>query len=251
MTAPVNSPITNLPFLYLNGFQGLVASNTTITVQPGQCRDQSNTIDIVLGSVTTLNTAIVGLNGLDTGTIANSTMYAQWAISSSANIAPTGVILSLATNSVPTLPFGYDSYRIVDFWLTDSSGHLLAMYTAGSGGSRYKQYDAPISVLSAGTATSYTAIDLSVAVPPTKFGLVNILTQYTPHAAADTLKIQPTGATGDLYTIEGIVASVIQTNLVEIVPLIASSKPEISYKLSSATSPAGVGMVVLGYNLSL
>lgn len=64
-----------------------------------------------------INTASVGLNGLDTGTLAVSTWYSTWVISDGTNVA--GLISLDALN--PTLPSGY-TYKIRTGWIrTDSN----------------------------------------------------------------------------------------------------------------------------------
>ena len=115
MTTPANSPIVNLGMKYINDSQVAWASATTLTIQNGQERDITNTVDIaVTGGPTTLNFAVNGLNGLDTGAIAASTWYYIYAISSSTNKAPSGYIASLSNSGGPNvLPFNYDSYKII------------------------------------------------------------------------------------------------------------------------------------------
>ncbi len=121
--------------------------------------------------------------------------------------------------------------------MTDGSSHILKYYSAGATANKYFQWDAPIAVTvtSSGTSATYSAMDLTTGVPTTKFGRTFIKYKWTPNAAADALNFQPTGATGDYETKLGVVASVALEESFSILPLLATSKPEVSYKTSAGT----------------
>src|SRR6266849_7368739 len=205
--------IVNQPSLYINGLEDAWASNTTLTVTSGICRDSTNQVDINLGnylglsgqgtanSSTTLNAAITGANGLDTGSLAASTWYYIFVISDSSNTNVPATLLSLSSTA-PTLPFGYDVFLQVGYWLTDGSSHFLLAWVSGNGSSRKYTWDAPISVLSSGSASTLTAIDVSTAVPPIADNIPLLLDAiFTPATANDYLLVvagnstAPTGAT--------------------------------------------------------
>jgi len=168
------APIVNAGMLYINDMQVSVASDTTLSINAGICRDSENVIDMNLGnyagqgnpevsedSATVLNAAINGLNGLDSGSLANSTWYYVHVIADSANKNPVGTLLS-TSRTAPTLPFGYDSFRFIDIQRTDGSAHFLSNRNFGNNSIRTKYWDAAIAVLTNGTATSLTAIDLLI-----------------------------------------------------------------------------------------
>ena len=244
-------PIVNGPNLYKNGLlisNDATTPNTKLDVASGICRDSNNMIDINLGnylglsgigtvnSATVINFAVNGANGLDTGSIAASTFYYVFAIADSSNKLVPAAIASLSS-SAPTLPFGYDSIRLIGSCLTDGSSHLLAFYASGNGVNLYIQWDAPIAVTvtSSGTSSSYSAMDLSVGVPVSNFGRVSLKYKWTNNAAADILNFTPAGATGDFETVLGIVAGVAQEDNFVILPLISSALPKVSYKTSAGT----------------
>src|SRR5271163_1557919 len=124
MTTP-NIPVVNKGLLYVNGFavsQGAInvanLATNAINVTGGQCRDSTDTNDIVLPNATyTLNPLISGqVNALDVGALAAAvTLYYVYAISDSTQYRTPGTLLSLADNifATPVLPFGYDMYRRV------------------------------------------------------------------------------------------------------------------------------------------
>lgn len=243
------APIVNLPFLYVNNLEVTWVSTTALAMSAGQCRDSTNIFDMVSNSALALSSAVSGLGGLDTGTIAASTQYYVFLVTDPVSANQPGMLLS-ASATAPVLPFGYSAFRRLGTVRTDGSSHFLAFYTSGTGSSRYLQYDAPVSitVTSSGTSASYVAMDLSVAVPPANFGRVTINFDWTVNAAGDVLGFTPTGATGDFILIKGLVASVHQGQQVQIKPLIAASKPEISYKVSAGTLAS---VVLEGYEYLL
>jgi len=243
-------PIVNLPSLYINGLtikNNATTPNTKVDVALGQCRDSSNVYDISLAAGVTINAAVNGANGLDAGSLAASTFYAVFVIADPSGFNSPVCLMSLSWTA-PTLPFGYGILRRIGAVLTDGSSHILKFYQEVSSNSqvRYMQYDAPISVLSGGVQTSYTAIDLSVAVPLTNFGRVTIYSAYTPNTAGNNAKYQPTGATADWHIQTGQVATKISDSQFRILPLVASSKPEISYKVTNGSDALSAS--VQGYD---
>lgn len=258
-------PIVNQPYLALNGLivsNDATTPNTLLDISAGICRDSNNIIDMVLGNYlglsgigtanasTTINAAVNGINGLDTGSLAASSVYSVFIIGDSSNKKPTGAILSLSS-SAPLLPFGYDSIRLIGYWTTDSSSHFLLGYISSVlGGSRTFTFDAPqATAVTAGAATTYTAIDLSTIVPLVNQLPVQISYAFTPGAASRTLKMQGANSTGDAVTITGQVTSVIVTGINNVLAQTKSSKPEINYKVSNAGDAVAIN--VAGYSFSV
>jgi hypothetical protein len=256
-----NETIYALPRLYTQGLQLSAASTTVIAVAPGAARDSTNSIDMVVGlqdyfgidhpavqfngyqAGLFVNSAVNGVNGLDTGTIAASTQYAVYLIGDSRNYNVTAAVLSLTSNTAPLLPSGYDSYRLIGFWATDGSSHFVyATNKPQNIGGLLTYFNNPgLAVLTGGTATSFTAIDLTTnaAVPTTTLQnvIVTFLATFTPVAAGDTAQFRPTGstATGNLPTITGVAAGIAQTQYIQVIAGVGSSKPEIDYKLTSGS----------------
>lgn len=200
---------------YVSGLQLSRASTTTLTIQPGICRDSTNTIDINLGNflganpnvaagvVTTLNGAVKGINGLDTGTLANNTWYAVYVIADQSGFNLPATILS--TNfTQPGLPFpssnpaiypsGYSSWKRIGVALTNNVAQFSLFYQTGIGGGRSYQWDAPILALTSGTATTFTAVNLSVGVPPLS-NVVYLSSLFTSTLSNHLFSVRPTGST--------------------------------------------------------
>lgn len=256
-----NNTVYALPHLYIQGLQIAPASTTVLSVAPGAARDSSNNIDMVVGfqnyfNITNpapqfqnyqaglfINSAVNGVNGLDFGTIAASTQYAVYLIGDSRNYLNTAAVLSLTSNPAPTLPFGYDSYRLIGFIQTDGSSHFVyATHKPQNIAGLLTYFNNPgISVLSGGNATTFTAIDLTTnsAIPTTTLPnvIVTFFATFTPVAAGDIAQFRPTGssATSNLPTITGVAAGVAQTQYIQVIAGVGSSKPEIDYLVTSSS----------------
>jgi hypothetical protein len=261
-----NDPVYSLPHLYISGLNISIYSTTVLAIASGSCRDSSNNIDIEVGfpnlqgnvlpviqfqnyqSPLLINSAVNGANGLDTGTLAASTQYAVWLIADSRGYQPTAAILSLTSNIAPVLPLGYDSMRLIGFIATDGAVHFVyATNKPQNMVGALSYYIAPASVLSGGNATTFTAIDMSTPIPTTTLQnvIVWLLVSFTPAAVGDSVQLRPTGssATANLVTITGQIAGVTQTQYVQVIAGVGSSKPEIDYKVTSASDSVNISVV--------
>lgn len=243
-------PIVNLPFFYING--AVVASNATTTrvdVAAGIMRDSTNTYDMNIGNfngqvnpnatvnvTTTINAAVNGLNGLDTGALAASKVYYIYVVSDPVSGLPSGAMASLGLPTVgPLMPFGYSAFRHVGYAVTSAGAVFLKAYTAGNQNARIFMYDAPISVGTTASSASYAAINLITFVP-----LVNNLPVYLNYTftgtAGDTLALQPGAATGDAFVMAAQVNAVAQQGqamvLAQNTVISTVNSPTINYKNS-------------------
>lgn len=177
---------------YINDLAVAYATATTLTVGTGKCRDSTDQMEIEVASALTISSAAAGINGLDTGTIANNTWYAVHVIADSTLYNDVAAMIS-TSSTAPTLPYGYSAFRQVGWALTNGSAQFLAWNQTGNQGTRKFQWATPISVLSAGAQTSFTAVSLAGAVPgiavPVKFNAA-----YTPNSATNTAQLRPTGS---------------------------------------------------------
>lgn len=270
-----NETIYALPHLYISGLQLSVATptaGTIICVAPGAARDSTNSIDMVVGLQNYfgidnpalqfqgyqpglfINSAVNGVNGLDTGTIAASTQYAVYLIGDSRNYNNTAAVLSLTSNVAPLLPSGYDSYRLIGFWATNSSSQFVYSSNKPQNIAGLLTYfNSPaIAVLTGGTSATFAAIDLTTnsAIPTTTLQniIVTLLVTFTPASVGDTVQFRPTGstATANLPTITGITAGIAQSQYIQVIAGVGSSKPEIDYKLTSASDAVTVAVAEWG-----
>ena len=263
-----NETIYALPHLYITGLQISAASTTVVAVAPGAARDSTNSIDMVVGLQNyfgidnpaaqfqnyqpglLINSAVNGANGLDYGTIAASTQYAIYLIGDSRNYNNTAAVLSLISNQAPTLPQGYDSYRLIGFWATTSgSVFTYANQKPQNIAGLLTYYNVPaVSVLSGGNATTFTAIDLTTnsAVHTTTLPnvIVTLLVTFTPAAAGDVVEFRPTGSSGgNIPIIVGVSAGIAQSQYIQMIAGIGSSKPEIDYLVTSSSDAVSVSVI--------
>lgn len=233
-------PVVSLPLSYVSGLVTSVASNTTLSVSSGSCWDSTNTFGMTLLSATTLNAAVNGANGLDTGSFAASKIYAVHLIFDAANSNPTATLLSLSATT-PTLPAGYGYFRRIGWAFSDSSTHFISIRQSGREAVRDYFYNSAISVLSAGAATSLTAISLENVVPAIDMVPVLLNVSLTPSAAGRSVSLVPSGTTGTNKTvITGPVSTVIETAQVVVPALLISSIPKIDYIVSNASDAATI-----------
>jgi hypothetical protein len=263
-----NETVYSLPHLYVQGLSISCASTTLLAIAPGAARDSNNAMDMVVGLQNyfgvdlpaqlyasyqpglLINSAVNGVNGLDTGTIAASTQYAVYLIGDSRNYNPTAAVISLTSSPAPTMPAGYDSNRLIGFIETDGSSHFVyATHKPQNIAGLLQYYNSPaISVLSGGTATTFTAIDLtgSSAIPTTTLPnvIVTLLVVFTPAAVGDVVQFRPTGssATSNIPTITGVTAGFAQTQYIQVIAGVGSSKPEIDYLVTSGSDAVTVSV---------
>lgn len=187
--------ITNNPFLYANGLElsnNSTTPNTKLNVALGVARDSTNTNDMQLTAGVIIDATVNGLNGLDTGSLAANTWYAVYLIGSSVNSFPTGAMLSTSLTA-PTMPYNYDMWRRIGWVLTDGSSHFLLYYVRGSGNVRQYYWDAVITELNAGAATSFTDVDLKSSMPSTS-QIAYLESKIVPATAGNLANLRVNGS---------------------------------------------------------
>lgn len=257
-------PIVNQPFLYINEMKvsnNATTPNTKLDVTAGICRDSTNTYDINLGNyngqnnsgtanaTTTINAAVNGINGLDTGTFAASTMYLVYVIGDAVAGNATGCMISTALPAVgPLMPFGYNIFRHIGYAVSDGSTHFLKFYQSGNNNARMFTYDAyQATSVTAGTSATYAAIDLSTLVPAVDQTQVRMEINWTANAAADVFNMQGGNATGDQWTVIAPVAGATAHTVAfgQVLAQLVSGVPKVNYKVSAV---GGVAIDVAGFN---
>jgi hypothetical protein len=249
-SSQINIPVVNAGYLSVQGLQLAWGTNTTLTMAAGQARDSTNVNDIVLSAPVTLNAAASGINGIDTGTLAASSLYAVYVVGDSSQNNPTGSVISLATNAAPLLPVGYDMYRLIGWIRTDGSSHFLLGYWSGRSNERTFIYDVPIATaITAGASATYAPVVLTTFVPAFQNVLVKMEINWTSNAAGDTLALQSYSAVGDTYKYIAPVAGASAHTLVReyVQAQLNVAAPEINYKVSAGT----VALNVAGYQYTI
>lgn len=245
-------PAIQLSSLYLNNCSLGFATTTTLTIFPGQCRDSTNTFDMNLGNYlgvnpnitadtnTTLNLAVNGVNGLDTGTVAASTGYSVYVIADPVNLKTTATILSLS-NIQPTMPFGYSIFRRIGTVFTNSSSQFISFNQAGRQTSRPFQFTTPIAVLTGGASTTAATVNLSTVVPGF-FQIVMLGITYTGATAGNTAGIDVGGSTITTIANSPIVvtAQVAAVPFTMVVPMLMTSSQTLTYRVTNASDSLSI-----------
>ncbi len=250
-------PIINQPFLYMNGLQ--ISNDTTtpttlLDIGVGQCRDSTNSIDIIVSAPLVINAAFLGVNGIDAGTLAASSLYYVYIVADQAGFNQPGAVISLSSTG-PILPKGqfpsnYSSWRLIGCVSTDSGIHFLPGYWSGNNNYRLFTFDAPqATAITSGASSAYAPVSLIKWVPLINNLPVNIAFSFTPAAASNALNMQGVNSTGNAVTITGQVASVVVSGNATVLSqnIIVSTvlTPEINYKVSGGT----VAINVAGFQM--
>ena len=248
----VNLPIVNAPYLSVSGLEIAWASATTLTVAAGRARNSTNESDIILSAGVTMNAANNGVNGLDTGALANNTQYALYVVGDSTYNNASCVVLSAnLTTLQPTLPAGYDMFRLIGYVRTSGAAAMLQGYWSGSANDRKFFYDAPIATaVTAGAAVTDTAVALGGFVPAVNGVPVYINYAMTPAAASRTLTLKPNGATGAPFQATSQVTGVVLRGTALVQAQLLVGVPNIEYVWSAGGGDA-VALNVAGYEYTI
>lgn len=242
------------PWDYANGLaisNNAATPNTKLDIAIGSTLDSTSVYQISLDTAVTINTANTGLNGIDTGTFAASKVYAVFLITDPVSLQVSGCMLSLSYTA-PLLPFGYSAFALIGFATTDGSAHFLKGYwTAGNSTSRLFMYDAPLATpITAGAATTATAVVLTNLVPVVDNLPVWLYTDVTPAAASRVLSLTPGNATGIAVKITSQVTSVHVTSNSLVLSQLVAGVATVNYLFSAGGGDA-VAINVAGYEFRI
>jgi hypothetical protein len=232
-----NYPLSYRSPLVITGLNISVASNTTLSIAAGYAKDADNIIDIALSTATTLNAATTGANGLDTGALANSTIYAIYLVTDTVNKRV--CVLASTSLTAPLLPYGYDGKLLIGFALTDGSAHFLPMKQTGYYNEKTYLWGTPISVLSDGASTSDASVDCSAAVPAVSQVDILINASYYPATADDYTTIKYYAATGG-YLVYGSVATKMNSIAFALPSVLVTAVPTMEYCNSAGSGKTDI-----------
>lgn len=276
-SGPINPGVSilNLSSTYINGARLAYATTTTFTVGAGQVRDSSNNMDIIIGAATTgtasgvnaspansaavtVNIALLGAGGVDTGTIAANKLYSVFAIGDSRGFNTGSAVMSLAVPTTgPALPLGYDSWRYVGSVQINGSTHVTIFKQTGAQALRPMWYDSGtldgthvgLAIPSGATTASQTLATIGVLttlVPQTALEVM-VYAGLVANAAGDSLFLTPYGLTAAVAAFAAPAASTMKM-VVRVPCAFNAGTPsivEIDYATSSAT--ATVSFTLPGY----
>lgn len=246
------APSYTNPQLYRTGFKFTndgTSPNTIVDVGIGQCRDSTDTFQIISNTALTVSSAFVGIGGLDVGTVTASTLYAVYGIADPISNNPTGLLLSKNLANIPTLPQGYTIFRLLDYVYVDSSSHFASMIWSGAYNDRTTTYVAPLAATYT-PATAATQVDLSKWVPPIAGVMVTVNCLIAPLGAGNKVTVGSTSAaissTFSPY-VSGSVSAVPNAGLIRIPVSLVSGVPSIFAKNTSASDSVSICVISFEY----
>ena len=247
----INKPIpgSRNPVSYVNGLTASLLSTTTLTLNTGACSDSLNIIDMVVPTAITIIGTTQGVNGIDNDdTLTASSFYYVFVIGDSSGFNKPAGLISLSPTA-PLMPYGYDSFRMVDIKVTDGSSHFLISFTNGNYEYREFIYDAPLTTGSSALTTSYVALPLTACVAPIGTPSVKFIAKFTPNSAGNIAYVQPTGSTGNETQLSGVVTAVAQIADLQCMAFVVTGVASISLKATAATDTLVLLVKSFTYNV--
>lgn len=261
----------------ITGFEIALAGATTFTVNAGGAAAENNGDGIVYPS---LQSGLPGIITVDISLLAE-------AGSISGNLVSPGVsgvfpvsIASLGLASDTTFPVyilgddsgknvpiavvatgnnflvpGYSSFRRIGWIFVDSAtSNLVRFVQSGSFSDREYMFTNPIPVLSGGSATTATLIDLSLGdgpIVPGPTSKVKLAVSFTPNAQADLAILTTTGFTGNMLAFQAAAAATCSWPNTDIIPGVdpVTGHAGITYYVSIGADVLDVS--VIGFTDSL
>lgn len=181
----------------LDGLKLSWVSASQVQIASGAARGSSDQRQIVVSAALTVDITVSGAGGLDTGSEAANTWYSVWVISQIGGGAR-GLLSASAT--APLLPDAYVSKRRLGWVRNDGSSNFLHFNARGDGRTRQFYYDearSVINILTGGSATAFTDVDLSTLVPPNcnlAYLMTGLIVPAVTGNNTDVLDIRPNGA---------------------------------------------------------
>jgi len=200
-------------------------------------KDSTNVLLMTWSGLLTADITVSGAGGLDTGSEAADTLYYVHIIGDTSGTNTPKALISLSATA-PTMPSGYDVFRRLGAFRNDGSSDILWFWQAGAGRDRWMYYgedESQTTVLSAGSATTFTDVDSSAYVPSTS-RLIDFHPQYETAggAASDTAIIKPKGAQGSSTKLGPGVVTGFRMRTTAL--MACDSSQLIEYKTSAAAS---------------
>lgn len=137
---------------YMNGLLLEWVDVDAVAVNVGQCDNRTSTAILTVRDLISLDLTTVGAGGLDVGTLFASQFYYVYLIAGPQ--VGVNAVASLSTTG-PVMPAGYETYRKLDSFRTDSAVHVLRFTKSGTGRDRrtdWQDYTAQLQLLSNATA---------------------------------------------------------------------------------------------------
>ena len=172
---------------YVSEYMVKWTANDQITIGSGKLTDQSNSEYIISTNDLICDITVSGTNGLDTGSETSNTWFHLYICSDA------GITYSILSTN-PVTPVGPSLYRRLGAFRNDANSDLLKFTCIGVGRRREIRLSESITLLSSGSASSFTDVDCSSALPPTStVGYFSFVS--AGGSGVLTMSIRPNGST--------------------------------------------------------
>jgi hypothetical protein len=213
-----NRPIARANPKYMEGLKVLYVNDKMVSVDVVICSDRLNQCDMQIQETTTLNTNVVGANGLDTGILESNCLYGLYIIDSSKNSPSGALLLSKLANGgsildpsalehVPLMPPDYDCYRLRSFVHTYSDfgqAKIYKFFTIYDGSFIRNVFNEPVAVAFNLSSTNWANLNLLPWVPNLEADVNFKFTTFTQNQGEfSVLKLRNADPISEGYTIQG------------------------------------------------
>jgi hypothetical protein len=220
--------------------------NSKIDVAAGVCMDDTNAQMLSLAA-TTLDCGTTGANGLDTGSLANSTWYHLFVISKTDG---TTALLASTSISSPAYPIGYTLKRRIGSFKTDGSAHILA-YVQDGDYFRWAATVLDINTTDPGTSAVTATLSVPRGVHVLWFGNVVLNISVTPSSVyvSDLAANDEAPILRDSPVAPGnqVVNNQSGYDMSSQILVRTNTSAQIRYRLSASASDIKIGLVTLGW----
>lgn len=177
--------LDDYPNKYLRGLEVDIDNNVlTGTIYTGECRDDTDTVNIDVVAPLAFNAGVVGANGLDAGAVALNTWYYVYVIRGAF-----GVASLISTSAAPVMPPGYTYKRRVGWARCGADTLFEGNYMRSDRVMWDRGYIALLT--NANITGAYVNYSAAAWVPPTgRYGFF-------------TLRVSPDGGNGDIAWRDG------------------------------------------------
>ncbi|HJT92218.1 MAG TPA: hypothetical protein VJ777_09780, partial [Mycobacterium sp.] len=221
--------------------------NTKLDVAAGVCADSTNA-QMLSVTASTIDCGTVGANGLDAGTLANSTWYHVFAIGR--NDGTTALLASTSLGS-PTLPATYTLKRRIGSFKTDGTAHIVAFIQSGDE-FRWAASVADVNATNPGTSAVTPALSVPTGVRVTAVG--NVVVQVTSTSTTILLSDPAANNEAPIATTAGLatpgfslVAFTGGVNVGAPFAVRTDTSAHIRYRLSASAADIKVGIFTHGW----
>jgi len=175
--------LATFPVRYAFNLNTYVIDANQCVIEEGFCINSKNDTNMHNPTRLIVSGTILGVGGLDTGSLKPSTWYACYLINSTLQNLPPAGLLSLNFQDPDVVPIAYDTWRRVGWARTDASTNFIPTFQTGNGARRTTTYNTPQQVffhiytlVDMGNPPLFYNVPLELVSPPGSSAQITIAT---------------------------------------------------------------------------